>query len=379
MSTSEDSQRPSDRMAGDPVNQAISALRAMRMPQRWLPVLLSFVVLACVPIGWWLTRLPAQSLAAGTIELSAGMTMQQLGAQLREHHGLTTPMWMLRWYARLIGAAERLRAGEYRVAAGETLGHLIARIVRGDVVQRRVTLIEGWTFDRALAELQHAPKLKVELAGLSEADVRARLGVTQPHLEGMFLPDTYVYVAGMSDAQVLRLASQRLASTLAREWETRASGLPYADPYAALIVASLVEKETGHAADRDAIAAVFAERLRRGMKLQTDPSVIYGMGRKFDGNLTRADLARDDPYNTYMHVGLPPSPIALAGLAAIRATLHPRESNDLYFVARGDGSSEFSSTLAAHEQAVTRFQRTRGTRVNALRSLPLSDAGAAAR
>ena len=203
------------------------------------------------------------------------------------------------------------------------------------------------------------PRLRAKLPNLSEAQIRERLGIRNPRLEGLFLPDTYAYVAGMSDLDVLALAYTRLLDVLHEEWEERVNGLPYASPYEALIVASLVEKETGRAQDRAAIAEVFAERLRLGMKLQTDPSVIYAMGPNFNGNLTRADLATDDPYNTYMYAGLPPSPIALAGRAALHATLHPLATGDLYFVARGDGSSEFSQTLAQHDRAVDRFQRGR--------------------
>ena len=296
------------------------------------------------------------------------MTVRQLAEQLRARHKLVTPVWLLRWYTRAIGVAPRLQAGEYLVAEGETLGHLLDRVVRGDVVQRRVTLIEGSTFRQALTRLHQAPKLSQRLANLTDAEIKTRLGVTQTRLEGLFLPDTYVYVAGMTDADVLQRARDRLQAILREEWQGRLGGLPYANPYAALIVASLVEKETGQAADRGAIAAVFAERLRLGMKLQTDPSVIYALGARFDGNLTRADLAIDDPYNTYVHAGLPPSPIALVGRAALHATLHPRPSDDLFFVARGDGSSEFSSTLAAHEKAVARYQRSPQARLSQTRA-----------
>ena len=333
-----------------------------KLPRPRLVAALAVLVMLALPMAWGLACIPGQTLQGGTIELAAGMTAQQFAQQLHAGNGLTTPVWVLRWYIRAAGDAARLRAGEYRVAGGETVGHLLGRVVRGDVVQRRVALIEGWTFRRVLAQLHRTPKLKANLATLSDAEIRARLGITEGSLEGVFLPATYAYVAGMADSDVLNIARDRLRATLAVEWGRRAAGLPYTRAYDALIVASLVEKETGKAADRDAIAAVFAERLRLGMRLQTDPSVIYALGARFDGNLTRENLTLDDPYNTYVYAGLPPSPIALVSRAALHATLHPRQSDDLYFVARGDGSSEFSSTLAAHEQAVTRYQRSSGAR-----------------
>ena len=340
-----------------------------RPPPAGVVASFALIVMLLMPAVWALASIPLQLLRGGIVELSAGMTAQQLALQLRADHGLAMPVWMLRWYARARGIASRLRAGEYRIEDDETLGSLLGRIVRGDVIKRRVTIIEGWTFGRALEELHRAPKLTARLIGMSEEQIRSRLGVSQAQLEGLFLPDTYVYVAGMSDEDVLKQAQDRLQEALAQAWRGRAADLPYVRPYDALIVASLVEKETGRATDRDAIAAVFAERLRRGMKLQTDPSVIYALGKQFNGNLTRADLSTDDPYNTYVYAGLPPSPIALVGRAALHATLHPRSSTALYFVARGDGSSEFSNTLAAHEEAVTRFQRApRRAQINAFRA-----------
>lgn len=341
----------------------------VRVPHRVVVACLALLVTLLLPAAWALARIPLQALRGGTVELSAGMTAQQLALQLRANHGLAMPVWMLRWYTRASGIASRLRSGEYLIQDNEPLGNVLRRIVRGDVIQRRVAIIEGWTFDRALEELHRAPKLAARLIGMSDEQIRSRLGIEHAPLEGMFLPDTYTYAAGMSDEDVLKQARDRLQQALAQAWRERAADLPYQRPYDALIVASLVEKETGLAADRDAIAAVFVERLRRGMKLQTDPSVIYALGKQFNGNLTRADLVTDDPYNTYRYAGLPPSPIALVGRAALHATLHPRSSAALYFVARGDGSSEFSDTLVAHEQAVTRYQRApRHAQINALRA-----------
>lgn len=323
-------------------------------------LILVLVALALsAPVVLWTLQLPGQSLTAGLLEVPVGTTAGELAQQLRESHGMAMPEWFFRAYTRLDGSAARLQAGEYQVRDGETVRQLLSRMVDGDVVHRRVVLLEGWTFRQVLAALHRSPRLEHRLRGMTEPEMRAALGIRRPNLEGLFLPDTYAYVAGMSDVDILKHAHARMNELLERRWAARAPGLPYVTPYEALIAASLVEKETGKAEDRDDIAAVFVRRLRLGMRLQTDPTVIYALGEAFDGNLRRADLSIDNPYNTYVHTGLPPTPIGLPGDAALQAALHPAPTEALYFVARGDGSSEFSATLREHEDAVDRFQRRR--------------------
>lgn len=257
--------------------------------------------------------------------------------------------------ARLWGVTRHLRAGRYRIVAGATLRSLLDQLRRGAVEPERVTIVEGSTFAQMRAQLAACADLRHDTAGWPEARILAAIGAPQPRAEGLFAPDTYSYVPGSSDLDVFRQAYVEQQRRLAQVWSARAADLPYANPYEALVMASLVEKETGRGDERPLVAAVFVNRERRSMPLQTDPSVIYGLGTGFDGHLHQRDLRADTPYNTYLHVGLPPTPIALPGLAAIRAALHPAASSALYFVARGDGSSEFSRTLAEQNRAIHRF------------------------
>jgi UPF0755 protein len=254
-----------------------------------------------------------------------------------------------------------VRAGTYGLAAGTTPLQLLDTLHAGKVLQTDVRLIEGWTFRQWRQRLKNEPYLTHELADLDDATLMKRLGFPQGIApEGQFFPETYRLDRYASDRELLALAAKTMRETLAREWAARQEGLPYRTPYEALIMASIVEKETGQDADRPRVASVFVNRLRLGMRLQTDPSVIYGLGDAFDGNLRRRDLEADTPWNTYTRAGLPPTPIAMPGLASLRAALHPEASRYLYFVARGDGSSEFSETLEAHNRAVNRYQRRRG-------------------
>jgi UPF0755 protein len=229
-------------------------------------------------------------------------------------------------------------------------------LAEGRVHQRRFVLLEGWRLADVRAALARAPKLERRPEVQDDAALMAALGRPELAPEGRFFPDSYDYAAGDSDLDLLARAFARMETVLAEEWADRLGGLPLADPHEALVLASLIEKETGVVAERALIGGVFTRRLERGMRLQTDPSVIYGLGADFDGNLTRADLRTPHPWNTYVHRGLPPTPIAMPGRAAIRAALRPAEGDALYFVARGDGSSEFSATLEAHNAAVRRFQ-----------------------
>jgi UPF0755 protein len=229
-------------------------------------------------------------------------------------------------------------------------------MISGKVRQYALTLVEGWNFRQVMDAVQSHPSLAHTLQGLENAAIMAQLGHPDEHPEGRFLPDTYHFPKGLSDVAFLQRAYDAMAQTLAQEWEGRAVGLPLQTPYEALILASIVEKETGLASERQAIAGVFVRRLEKRMRLQTDPTVIYGMGERYDGNIRKQDLLEDTPYNTYRRLGLPPTPIAMPGRDAIHATLHPDDSQNIYFVSRGDGSHHFSATLEEHNNAVIKYQ-----------------------
>jgi len=259
--------------------------------------------------------------------------------------------------ARVTGASQTLRAGRYAVDRGATLAQLVAKLRSGDVVRERLTVVEGLTFREMRALLAATPELRQDSATMTDAQLLQAIGAGEAHPEGIFAPDTYLYDPGSSDLELWRQAYRSQMSVLHDAWAARTADLPYKTPYEALIMASIIEKETGQVAERAMIGGVFINRLRRGMLLQTDPTVIYGLGERFDGNLRKRDLLADGPYNSYTRVGLPPTPIALPGRAAIAAALQPAATDALYFVARGDGSSEFSNSLDAHNRAVDRFQR----------------------
>ncbi len=271
--------------------------------------------------------------------------------------GIVSPGWAFSALARVRGQGERLKAGTYQISAASTPMTLLDRMVKGDVVQIEVRLIEGWTFREVRAAINAAADVRHDSLALSEREILERLGAIESSAEGLFFPDTYRFSAGISDLTLLRKAYDRMRERLRINWEGRQPGLPITSPYQLLTLASIVEKETGQAADRGLIAAVFLNRLREGMKLQSDPTTIFGLGTRFDGNLRRPDLVDPSVYNTYMHEGLPPSPIALPGEAALAAVSHPSATGARYFVARGDGFSEFSETLADHNRAVARYQR----------------------
>ena len=304
----------------------------------------------------WIDRPMAVGDSPVTIEVPRGQpfaaTIDDLAARgLLEH-----PTW-LRAYARATGADARIKAGEYELPPGTTPRGLVALLESGDVVQHSVTLVEGWTFRELRRALEQEPFLDNTLAGKDDAAVMTALGEEGQAPEGLFFPDTYLFGKGTTDLEILRASRSRMREELESAWNGRVPDLPVTTPYEALILASIVEKETALAAERPRIAGVFTTRLRRGMRLQTDPTVIYGLGPGFDGNLRRADLQRDGPYNTYTRAGLPPTPIALPGAEALRAAVAPDERGELYFVATGlpDGSHEFSRTLAEHEAAVKRY------------------------
>lgn len=276
-----------------------------------------------------------------------------------EADGLIKDAFWLRVYWRFNLAGQPLHSGEYRLVPGMTMDGLIGVWKRGDVVQYSVTLVEGWNFRQVRAALAKDEKLQQTLAGLSDSQVMDRLGHSGIFPEGRFFPDTYRFVRGTSDADLLKKAYDRLEEVLAKEWAQRAADVPYTQPYQALIMASLIEKETGVPQERGQIAGVFVRRLRLGMLLQTDPTVIYGLGERYAGKLTRAHLKEPNPYNTYLVPGLPPTPIAMVGREAIHAALNPADGNSLYFVARGDGSHVFSDDLETHNNAVREYQLKR--------------------
>ncbi len=314
------------------------------------------VVLAAIVVLAWLNRpLP---LAAPTIELSieTGMTPREV-AQAWVAAGVRSSPWLLYQWFRVSGDARRIRAASYAVDNDTTPRGLLALMVQRDDAFERLRLIEGWTWSQVRAELARAPSLQRGAEGMDDSRLMAALGLPGQSPEGRFFPDTYLYTRGVSDLTVLRRAAASMARRLAAAWAQRSEGLPLRSAEEALILASIIEKETALAADRARIAAVFVNRLKRGMPLQTDPSVIYGLGGTFDGNLRRRDLATDTPFNTYTRSGLPPTPIAIPGQASIDAALHPEAIRALYFVSRGDGSSVFSDDLAAHNRAVNRYQR----------------------
>lgn len=273
--------------------------------------------------------------------------------------GIIEHPWYLEAMARHQGSAARLKAGEYRLHAGLLPAEFLQLLVVGKTLQYSFTIVEGWTFRQMLSALREQDVLEHTLAGKSDADIMAALGHSEDHPEGRFLPDTYHFPRGTTDLAFLQRAYAALQQTLEREWSARAEGLPLKSPYEALILASIVEKETGVASERPRIAGVFVRRLQKGMRLQTDPTVIYGIGPDFDGDIRFRDLRRDTPYNTYTRDGLPPTPIALAGADAIHAALHPADGKELYFVAKGDGSHEFSASLEAHNRAVRQYQLRR--------------------
>lgn len=308
-------------------------------------------------VAYW-ARQPLAAPAITPIEFTVrpGSGVRSAMRQLHES-GVAVQPTLMEIVIRSLGRASDIKAGSYRLQPGSTPLSLIEMLVRGETIQESLTIIEGWSFAQMRAELARHKWLSPAAAELSDAALLAKITSDYTHPEGLFYPDTYVFARGTSDLQLFQQAHLQMQKKLAQAWANRAADLPYASPYEALIMASIIEKETGQEAERKRIAAVFVNRLKRGMLLQTDPTVIYGMGAGFDGNIRKQDLLTDTPYNTYRRAGLPPTPIALPGLAALEAALKPAATKDLYFVARGDGSSQFSDNLADHNKAVNHYQR----------------------
>lgn len=322
--------------------------------------LILLAILAVLGAGAWLyqfARAPLR-LSAEPLEFTVapGSSLRAATRQI-VRAGVDMPEWAFETVARATVKPTDIKAGTYELRAGATPLDLLGKLTRGDFALSDVKFIEGWTFRQVRAALDAHPRIRHDTAGLPDADVLRRLELPITHPEGWFFPDTYVFPRGASDVEILRSAHRAMEKRLAAAWAERQPGIPLASPYEALILASIVEKETGRPQDRPLIAAVLHNRLRSGMRLQADPTVIYGLGPAFDGNIRKRDLLADTPYNTYTRDGLPPTPIAMPGRAALEATLRPAESPALYFVARGDGSSEFSRTLEEHNRAVTRYQR----------------------
>lgn len=302
------------------------------------------------------TRTPLNVRATGqTLEIARGEGFNGIVSQLRQEKLTDAPPLLWRALAMRLGVANKLHAGEYALAPGMTPTVLLETMAAGKVLHRRVTLVDGWTFAQVRQALQDAPKLAPGIQGLSDQQVMAKLGDASLSPEGEFMPDTYDYVLGMSDLDILERARKAMQAFLAEEWAKRDTSIWVQQPYQALVLASLVEKETAVPAERPQIAGVFERRLKLGMKLDTDPSVIFGMGSSYAGKIHKSDLETDTPYNTYMRAGLPPTPIALPSRAAIHAVLHPAAGDALYFVAKGDGTHEFSATLAEQNAAVRKY------------------------
>lgn len=335
-----------------------------RAPWRGLILLVLLAAAGALAYGWLgfsrFSQSPLSVQGTGqSIDVGRGSSLKEIVAQLRAQ-GVTSahPLYW-RLLAEQLRVAGRLHAGEYALAPGMTPRDLLSNMAAGKVVQRHFTIVDGWTFRELRDALTKADKLRQDGAALDDAGVMEKIGAAGEMPEGRFLPETYAYVKGDSDLDILRRAHAAMAKTLDSLWAQRDKDLPLASPYEALILASIVEKETGRADERPRIAGVFVRRLRTHMLLQTDPTVIYGMGESYAGNIHRSDLTTDTPYNTYTRPGLPPTPIALPGRPALEAALHPAEGSELYFVSRGDGSHVFSSTLEEHNRHVACFQLKR--------------------
>jgi UPF0755 protein len=331
---------------------------------RGLVLLLLLALAGALAYGWRafssFSQSPLNVQAQGqSIDVGRGSSLKEIVAQLRAQGISVAHPLFWRALAEQLHVAGRLHAGEYALTPGMTPRDLLSNMAAGRVMQRNFTIVDGWTFRDLRQALAKADKLRQDGAALDEAQLMEKIGAAGEAAEGRFLPETYAYVKGDSDLDILRRAHAAMSKMLDALWAQRDKEVPLASPYEALILASIVEKETGRADERPRIAGVFVRRLRTHMLLQTDPTVIYGMGDSYTGNIHRSDLTTDTPYNTYTRAGLPPTPIALPGKPALEAALHPAAGNELYFVARGDGSHVFSSTLDEHNRHVACYQLKR--------------------
>jgi UPF0755 protein len=318
-----------------------------------LALLVVGAMAAAVLITTWLDE-PTGS-ASVVVDVPAGDSLGGVALRLQRAGVLDHPEWF-KLYARLTGAAQRIHTGEYQFTAAHTPRSVLADLIAGRVLEHSLAIIEGWSLQQALAAMSARTDLVDDLGAGARSTVLDALVASYGSAEGWLFPDTYRFRKGDSVSLIVAVAHERMRTILDDAWHHRAEDLPYESPYEALIMASIVEKETGVDEDRPLIARVFVSRLQLGMRLQSDPTVIYGLGESFDGDLTRAHLRAESPYNSYRRTGLPPTPIALPGLASINAALHPADGDYLYFVAKGNGRSEFSSSLDAHDAAVRRYQ-----------------------
>jgi UPF0755 protein len=287
--------------------------------------------------------------------IRSGSNIKSIAHDLARQKIIDDP-WLFILLAKVRGLETKVRAGEYQIAPGLTADELLEKFAQGSAIQYKLTVIEGWSFRQMLAAIADDPVIESTLQGKTDAEIMALLGYPDQHPEGLFFPDTYRFPKGTSDVEFLKRAYQVMKNHLDREWAQRKPELPLKTSYEALILASIIEKETGAGFERPLIGGVFIERLRRNMRLQTDPTIIYGLGEEYDGDIRFRDLKKDTPYNTYLHAGLTPTPIALPGLLAIRAALNPAPTDALYFVSKGDGTHQFSATLEQHNAAVARYQ-----------------------
>jgi len=320
-----------------------------------------FLLFALVTVVAWTwyeierpLKLPGEAVE---VRVASGATARSIARQLRDA-GVGLNDWEFVVAATVTRTTHSLRAGRYRIAAGASILSLVEKFRRGDVQREQLTILEGSTFEELRVVFAQSQELRHDTAGWTERQILQAVGAGEAHAEGLFAPDTYVFDPASSDVDLYRQAYLAQKERIEQAWQGRAADLPYADRYQALIMASIIEKETGRPEERGRVAAVFVNRQRLGMPLQTDPAVIYGLRSRFDGRLHKRDLQSDTPYNTYTRAGLPPTPISLPGRAAIEAALNPDPIQALYFVARGDGSTEFSTTLAEHNRAVDRYQRS---------------------
>lgn len=329
--------------------------------------LLGLLVLAGSFVAGWMLMSYQQfvdapmTLQSGTpvlLQVNPGSSVKTVARTLQQQ-GLVDDNRYFVWMARLRGQAASIQAGEYQIEVGTSPSQLLNDMVAGRMHQYSLTLLEGWSFRQMMAAIDASPYLQHRLKEMAAEEIMVQLGWEGEHPEGRFFPDTYQFPRGLTDIEFLQRAYRMMAQRLEQEWSTRAADLPLKTPYEALILASIVEKETGQPTERSEIAGVFVRRLQKGMRLQTDPTVIYGIGLRYDGNIRARDLEQDTPYNTYTRRGLPPTPIAMPGGDALHAALHPDGGESLYFVSRGDGSHHFSASYEEHECAVKKYQKRR--------------------
>ena len=332
------------------------------MKQRLFKLAGITIIFASFTLAWLImdmrafTRLPINSSQTPIYYIvNKGMNLNRVAIDLNKRGMVKSSHYMV-WLGRLNGGADNIKAGEYEITPGMLPTDFLDMLISGKVILHSLTLVEGWNFTQIMDAIQSDEYLVHTLKGIANDAIMVKLGLPDIHPEGRFYPDTYKFSRDMTDIDFLKRAYHSMTTVLAREWSSRDPDLPYKDPYEALIMASIIEKETALPSERKAIAGVFVRRLQKGMRLQTDPTIIYGMGEKYKGNIRRSDLTTDNPYNTYRINGLPPTPIAIPGVLAINAALHPESGDALYFVSKGDGSHQFSATLDEHNQAVIKYQ-----------------------